>query len=128
MNDTEQILHWRFYYSDGSTFDNLQGSKEDAPPMNVICVKQTSPMHGWVVTAFKDFYYWADNEWYGADQVGFWMYMFKPGAKIVKFGVSVPHEQFNAIMSRAINDAGFGEKSAKAPLEFGNEKGWTSEK
>lgn len=39
--------------------------------------------------------------------------MFEPGYKVVKFGVSVPSELFDKIMTKAINDPDFGEKSAK---------------
>jgi hypothetical protein len=110
-------LYWRIYYSDNTTFDNKQGKPKDAPPTGVVCIKQTNKEHGWIVTAFKDFYYWEGNDWWGADEVGFWQYMFLPGNKVVKFGVSVSHDKFNWIMGRAIQDKGFGHKSAKSVLE-----------
>ena len=34
------MLQWRIYYGDGSTFDNLQGSPDDAPPFGVQFIVQ----------------------------------------------------------------------------------------
>ncbi len=34
------MLQWRIYYDDGSTFDNLQGTEDKAPPFGVQCVVQ----------------------------------------------------------------------------------------
>jgi len=34
------MLRWRIYYGDGSTFDNLQGSADEAPPFGVQFIVQ----------------------------------------------------------------------------------------
>jgi len=34
------MLRWRIYYGDGSTFDNLQGSPDEAPPFGVQFIVQ----------------------------------------------------------------------------------------
>lgn len=114
---------WRIYYSDGSTFDSAQGAPEAARPTGVICIKQSNKMHGWIVTRMKDYYLWHDGQWWGADTPGFWQFLFKPGAKVVLFGESVPDEVFQAVMSRATQDVDFGDKSARSPLE--QEPRWT---
>jgi hypothetical protein len=113
---------WRIYYADGSTFD--AGNPGDAPKTGVICIKQANKMHGWTITAMKDFYLRRHEAWWGADAPGFWQFMFAPGAKVVLFGVSAPDEVFHRVMSRAINDPDFGGKSAKSPLDFGEERQW----
>jgi hypothetical protein len=127
MKKNKPIHTWRIYYSNGTTFDNTQGSPADAPPTGVICIKQNNRMHGNVVTAFKDFYWWNHDEWWGSDQAGFWQYMFVPGNKVVKFGVSVPSEVFHEIMKVAIADKDFPPKSAKSALDYDYETTWSSE-
>jgi hypothetical protein len=119
------MITWRIYYADGSTFDSDQGLPEQAPPTGVICIKQCNQMHGWTITAMKDFYLLHDDAWWGADAPGFWQHMFRPGAKVVLFGVSVPDELFHKIMSVALNDSELGDKSARSPLDFGEGRPWT---
>jgi hypothetical protein len=76
-------------------------------------------MHGWVVRSGKDYYIWDDEavEWWPSDAPGFWQRMFRPGWKAVLFGVNITDERFHQIMARANTDEGFGEKSARSPLE-----------
>jgi hypothetical protein len=115
---------WRIYYADGSVFDSARGDPGDAPPTGVVCIRQANRMHGWTTTAMKDFYLWQHEQWWGADEVGFWQFMFRAGQKVALFGVSVPDETFHRIMGAAINDPAFGVKSAKSPLDFGETKPW----
>lgn len=119
---------WRIYYGDYSTFDNLMGEPADAPSTGVICIVQKHPDYGFIVSAFKDFYWWAKNEWWGSDQAGFWQHMFEPGAKIVKFGVSVPSPVFQEIMKMATKDQDFGIKTAKSLLDYDYVQVWSSER
>jgi len=120
-------IKWRIYYGDKSTFDSSMGNPEDAPSTGVICIVQEHKIHGFVVTAFKDFYWRWNDEWWGSDQAGFWQHMFDPGVKIVKFGVSVPTELFAEIMSQASKDREFGVKHSNSLLEYGVESEWSSE-
>lgn len=118
---------WKIYYGDKTTFDSTQGSASEAPCTNVICIKYLNKDNGWICSAFKDFYLWHDEEWWGADDVGFWQYMFSTGDKVVKFGASVPSHLFNEIMATAINDPVFGAKSALTPKDFGYKTIWKRE-
>lgn len=120
-------ITWRIYYGDKTTFDNSQGEPQDAPTTGVICIAQKHPDYGFIVSAMKDFYWWAESEWWGSDQAGFWQYMFSPGYKIVKFGVSVPTPVFNEIMVKANEDRDFGVKSAKSLRDYDYIQEWTRE-
>ena len=122
--DKKNIV-WRIYYGDKSTFDSSMGTPAEAPSTGVICIVQKDRQHGFVVTAFKDFYWRENGEWWGSDQAGFWQHMFTPGSKVVKFGQSVPGELFNEIMSQATKDQQFGVKSSNSLLEYGSEQGWS---
>jgi hypothetical protein len=120
---------WRIYYHDRSTFDSTMGLPADAPSTGVVCIVQnhTSKQEGgYIVTAFKDFYWRENNEWWGSDEVGFWQYMFEPGAKVVKFGISIPTVEFNEIMKKASEDVDFGIRN-KTLLDFDNLSEWSSE-
>lgn len=120
---------WRIYYHNRSTFDSTMGVPADAPSTGVVCIVQehTSQVEsGYIVTAFKDFYWRADNEWWGSDEVGFWQYMFESGEKVVKFGISIPTEEFNEIMKKASADVDFGIRN-KTLLDFDEFTGWSSE-
>lgn len=99
-----ESVKWKIYYSDKTTFDNTQGLPEDAPTVGVICIKHFIE-GGWRIQAFTDFYIWeVESEWWGADQAGFWQYMFKPGIKIVKIGTNIKDEPFKDIMKLARED------------------------
>lgn len=118
---------WRIYYGDKTTFDNSMGEPQDAPTTGVICIVQKHPDAGFIVSAMKDFYWWYNDEWWGSDQAGYYQYMFSPGYKIVKFGVSVPTPLFNEIMAKASEDRDFGVKSAKSLRDYDHDTEWTRE-
>jgi hypothetical protein len=101
-------IKWRIYYADDTTFDNTQGTPEDAPCINVICIKFDAIDHGWAIVAFGNYYCYRDKEWWVADDPGFWQYMFKPGAKIVKFGTTISNFDFQRIMAQAREDTSGG--------------------
>jgi hypothetical protein len=101
-------LQWRIYYADGSTFDNTQGLPQDAPALGVIAIKHFIE-NEWRLQAFADYYIWeVGSEWWGADQSGFWQYLFKPGLKVVKFGTNIKDEPFQKIMAIAREDTDGG--------------------
>ena len=117
-------IKWKIYYEDFSTFDQSQGTPADAPATGVIAIVQDSADNGWVVTAFKDFYWWMSNEWWGGDAAGFWQQMFKGGAIVMKFGISTDNDTFNEVMKRATADQQFAIKTASTSLEPGVQEGW----
>lgn len=121
-------VEWRIYYGDNSTYDNTMGDPHHAPSTGVICIVQKHPDYGFIVSAMKDYYWWAESEWWGSDIAGFWQYMFTSGTKVVKFGQSIPSQRFNAIMTQATKDRDFGVKSAKSLLDYDNIQEWTRER
>lgn len=124
----KDVVKWRIYYGDKTTFDSTQGEPQDAPTTGVICIVQKHPAYGFVVTAMKDFYWWQNGEWWASDQAGFWQYMFTTGYKIVTFGVSVPAPVFQEIMAKATEDRDFGVKTGKSLLDFDYVQEWTNER
>jgi hypothetical protein len=101
------MVSWKIYYADGSTLSNLGGSPEEAPATGVICIKHFSEGE-WRILAFRDYYAWDKNDWWGHETAGFWQYMFKPGIKIVKFGTSTDDFNFERIMAEAREDTSYG--------------------
>lgn len=102
---------WRIYYADNSTFSNLDGKPEDAPPVGVICILQNPPNHGWMLLRDKDYYLRLDDsEWVGCEADGFWQYMFKPGWKCPKFGENVSDDVYAKVIAQATEDMDKGLK------------------
>jgi len=99
----ENKIDWKIYYADGSTFDSLQGSPQDAPSIGVICLKHFTLDNKWELLAYRDYYIY-DRQWWGGDSAGFWQYMFKTGLKIVKFGTSTTDFEFERILATARED------------------------
>lgn len=96
-------MKWRIYYANNTTFDDTQGEPQDAPSTGVICIKHFIEGE-WRMSAFTDYYIRENNEWWGADAPGFWLYMFRPGFKVVKFGENIPDEPFQKILAKARED------------------------
>lgn len=103
-------LTWRIYYSDGSTFDSLQGEPVSAPPFGIACIVQSEPSLGRVIVSTFDFYYWVDEQqqWWGSDWSGVLDRMLHrlPVYALLQ-GRSVDHETFRLIMRRADQDPNF---------------------
>ena len=96
-------MTWKIYYANGTTFDSTQGGPEDAPTIGVIVIKQKRLDGKWEMSAYRDYYIW-EGEWWNADAPGFWMYMFKSGLKIVKFGTNIPDVPFFKMLAEARED------------------------
>lgn len=113
------MLHWRIYYDDGTTYDNEDGSPENAPKQGVISVVHKDKEVGRSITTQYDFYWWNYDisQWYGGDIFGLWDYLTQPGEKIVLFGRSVPRQCYRNIQQNAIDDPDFPEKSGRLPGE-----------
>ncbi len=64
-----ELMDWRIYYADGSTFDSSQGEPNDAPPTGVACIMQRDAS-GREVVKGDDYYYWGGptDQWCGADR------------------------------------------------------------
>jgi hypothetical protein len=118
---------WKLYLGDGTTYSDLDGPPELAPGLNVQCVVQfegagrtRTIQRGGLPDptrdrpncdiAYKGYYcYSLDGEglWTLTDGVGLIDYLQMPGWKTVKFGRSIEHDKFNAIVRRAVADPDF---------------------
>jgi hypothetical protein len=118
---------WRLYYGDSSTYSDLDGPPEMAPPFGVQCVVQfegadrtRTIQRGGLADpsrdrpdcdiAYKGYYcYDIDGEglWSLTDAVGLIDYLQLPGWKTVKFGRSIKHDTFGEVIRRAITDTDF---------------------
>lgn len=106
MNDT---IEWRIYYDDGTTFSNLDGSPEEAPPFGFICAvgyDETNSryiMHGW------DHYCWdvESNQWWGMDTFGLIDRLSRNLIVAYKQGRTVSKTRFTEIMNLSNDDINF---------------------
>lgn len=113
------MKNWKIYYGDRTTFDNEQGSFEDAPTLDIQCIVIKDDRVGKWVLSKMDFYWWRFDldRWEGGDHFGLWDYLTMPGLKKVLFGRTLSNSDYDEIMKLAINDMDFPVKSAKHPLE-----------
>jgi hypothetical protein len=66
------MLKWRIYYDDGSTFDNLQGTADEAPPFGVQSVVQLTKAGSYrtPLTGLDYYVMLESGEWVGSDLTG----------------------------------------------------------
>ena len=117
------MANWRIYYSDGSTFDDSQGTPEDAPSFGVIAIPFPGPEVGRVIMNGWDWYYWrADHEqWWGSDIHGLLdSLLHNLPITAIKQGRNISNLEFAAVLERAISDPDFPRKSAKRRRESPN--------
>lgn len=114
----KDLIRWKVYYGDFSTFSNLNGDIYSVPSVNVqaICVKDNKV--GRMILSRKDFYSIDEMENFsGFDLFGLFDYLSQNGPKKILFGRTIPNEKFDEIIKLAINDSDFPIKSAKHFLE-----------
>lgn len=103
-----EVLNWRVYYPDGSTFDSTQGGPEDAPALGVqatVCSLEGVP----ITNTRADFYWWEPFGWVGGDIFGLMQYLQEPGWKRVLFGRTITNARHDEIIAKASHDKDFGE-------------------
>lgn len=107
---SDEILHWRVYYGDGSTVDNTQSSIFELPTVNIQAIVQRDPEVGRIVLNRWDYYCWRGDDllFYGSELGGFWDYLFNyPAAKHILFGRTMPTAEYQAILYKAKKDEYF---------------------
>jgi len=105
-------LIWKIYYGDGTTFDNTQGSPQEAPAENVQIIATYEDGAGRILLHLWDWYFYIDykdgkkSEWYGADIHGLLDHLltYQDQVKAVKQGRSIRNAVFNDLLKKAIND------------------------
>lgn len=110
-------INWRIYYGDGSTFDSTNGGPASAPCLNVQIIVEPDPKVGRRMLHAHDYYWWGEKWWVGGDLFGLWDHMSQPGAKIVKFGRTLPIVDFDSLYQRAKIDGAFARKSGQLRTE-----------
>jgi len=123
------LLRWRLYYADGSTFDNMQGTWEEAPQMGIIAAVTADETKGRLVYHKMDFYYKVGEHFGCSDLVfdlaqrfGFDLEGWDTKAELldlmhkhpeVKFGEWVANDEYRAILNKATTDPDFSVLSPK---------------
>ena len=117
------MLQWRIYYGDGSTFSDLDGSVEEAPPLNVQAIAEAAGIDiGRRVTARYDYYWHENNQFSGGDLFGLFDYLMRAqGSAVVKFGRMVTNLEYDAALQHAVTDPELPTKTAWHPDE---RRGW----
>lgn len=110
-------MKWCIYYSDGSIFTHEDGGPEDAPSIDVQYIAQEDKNVGFVSFCGRDYYHWDEGRWWRADQIGFLLYMMKPGWKKVLFGEMISEERFTEISRRVSEDIQIQRKTGYMPWE-----------
>lgn len=108
-------IRWRIYYGDESTYDNTQGTENEAPSVNIQCIIELNQENGFWVWHTWDWYYYRKDtgKWYGADIYGIIdSFLWDKSGVItaLKQGRTVPNEVFARIFNRAHNDLDFPER------------------
>lgn len=97
---------WLIFYSDGT----IATSNEHQPDtvlrrVDVQVIVQKNADHNWVTLSGYDYYMWDDRgrgfKWFGGDNAGLQLYLYKPGWKCVLFGEMIEPEVFWEVMNRA---------------------------
>lgn len=103
---------WKVYYSDGSTYSDLDGGPEQAPKTGVAILLQENPVVGHKIEYGLDFYCFWGTHWRASDNFGLWDYLSQPGYKVVLFGRWVNNDEFKSLVDKANNDPDIPKKSA----------------
>ena len=117
-----EMITWRIYYADGSTFSNLDGRVWQAPGVYAQAIVQVDDAHGFAIVSHHDYYVWDDKgggyKWWGADWAGLMIYLMTSGPKKVVFGSWIERNEFMKVFKRASNDSDFPPKTGYNPEEY----------
>ena len=116
-------MRWKVYYSDGTTYCDMDGPIEDAPKRGVIIVASECDLMGRKYDRSTDYYCWFDYGWRGVDIFGMYDYLTQPGYKVVLFGRTVEDSVWRELWDIATRDDYLPRKSATSATE--TEKGLT---
>lgn len=131
-------LLWKIYYTDGSTFSDVDGAWNEAPARGVATLVTADPEVGRELDRGQEFYIWwpgAEKPW-GVDYPGLWDYLVEIGApeaedfpssvhwddivsQGVKLGRSMGNVEYRKLMQKALRDSDFEPKSAVTERERG---------
>lgn len=110
------VIRWKIYYSDNTTFSNLDGEPNDAPGYGVQAVCQPEPGVGLETLHAFDYYIFAKGQWRGLcghDGLVDHVVAYAPEVEALVVGRQIPRQEYQAIMRLALHDPDFPRKSAK---------------
>lgn len=90
-------MAWRIFYRNNFVYSNEDGPPESAPKSGVqgIVIPEG-------IIEKRDFYWWADETWWGGDLWGRIQYELEPGFKLVLLGQSDHDEAYKETIKRMI--------------------------
>ena len=96
-------MRWRFYYANGSTYSDRDGSPFDAPTAGAqVLAFEEANERGFALAHGKAAFVWRDGEWHHVDEAGLWDYLYiSRGPKAVIFGRTVRNSAFWALVDQA---------------------------
>lgn len=103
---------WKLWYSDGSSYSELDGPPERAPAFGVQVITQQNEETGRYNQCMDDFYVWRKGRWFGCDKIGLIDYLAHEAPCIVRFGRTEPNDVFYRILKKAEADPEFPVRSA----------------
>ena len=112
-------MRWIIWYSDRTSFSNLDGEPWEAPREGLICIAVADKSCGRYILGEQNFYCWhfEDDQWVPHDRSGMRQYLRLPGKnKVVIEGFWVPKERYSKIRSHALKvDDRLPKVTAKPP-------------
>jgi len=114
------MIEWRIYYGDGTTFDNTKGLPSEAPSLNVQVILCKNKINGRNIYHTWDWYYFKENEWRGCDIHGLidQLLMDKKGVvTAIKQGRTIKDEVYEDILKKALNDTDFSRRIVNNKLD-----------
>lgn len=93
-------MKWRFYYTEDNTVDDAF----DAPPFGLLCILHRDIELGWVILHSSNWYWYAQDQWWGGDLHGMLDQMMHLGATWPKQGRTVHNTEYNDTLLRALAD------------------------
>lgn len=100
---------WKIYYSDGTTYSDLDGPPEQAPALDVQVIVQLDDTGGRYNQMGSDYYIWREDRWWGVDIFGLFDWLIHNSS--VKFGRTVDNEKYRMMFQMAENDPDFPVRS-----------------
>ena len=101
---------WCIYYSDGSTYSDIDGEAWYAPKSGVQAIVVVDPAVHHIILTRSDFYCydsaWDIPVWRTMDDWGFQEYMRESGPRLVLFGQWIGNHEYQALMTNITNEWG----------------------